>query len=770
MGEVWLADDPDRGRPAALKFINTRLGDARSRAALLAHEADCLARVDHRAVPRPLGCFEEQGEPFLALEAVLNEGAAATRSLTDLRGAPPRDWIAPVLEVCEALACAHAAGVVHRDIKPANVLIDSAGRASIIDFGVAAVIRNAPAERALTTGGSPLSMSPQQRAGEAPAPSDDVYAVGALMHELAFARAPSADVERAAAPANAGVDGDGAGPSLPAGLAGLIARCLQSEPGQRPADMQAVHDALAGIAGAELNATQAPAGFIAPRAAERIRPQSPHNAALASIAASEPQRGKVFPWRTLAAVSAAWMLLLALVLSARLPERTATVERIAAAASAPSTERSAGAATDPSTGQPIVAPFEYARLSRERAAMLDDVNRVLDIQQRLAERAVERWGGERWEAAAALAEQGDERFRDNDFPGAGALYGEAEAALLALEAQAASVAQAAVQAGLDRLEQGRDEEAIEQFELALAIDPTLVQASEGIERANSLDEVTALLAEAAAAERDGDLQRAVERYEAVLAIDDAQVVARDALLSLRAQLAQGRFDRLMSDGFAALASGDYSSARNAFGAAGKLRPGADAVRDALAQVDVEQRGNQIARLRRDAEAHARAERWSQALAAYQQVLAIDASLTFAQRGARQAEEMATLYERLEFYSSDVLRLTDGSIRQRAVGVLQQADAVANPGAELTERRNRLAAAVDSVTTPVVLSIESDNQTQVRILRAADLGRFERREVTLRPGRYTLVGTRDGYRDVREEITLLAGAAAPVVVVRCSEKI
>jgi len=71
---------------------------------------------------------------------------------------------------------------------------------------------------------------------------------------------------------------------------------------------------------------------------------------------------------------------------------------------------------------------------------------------------------------------------------------------------------------------------------------------------------------------------------------------------------------------------------------------------------------------------------------------------------------------------------------------------------------------------VRLRLESDGQTQVVIYRVGQYGTFSTRDVELLPGRYTVVGTRNGYRDVRREVVLPPGAAPAALTVRCEEPI
>lgn len=788
-GRVWLAEDVTTGDPVALKFLD-RLAEAdggvAARAALARHEVACMQRVTHPNVARALGVWEHDGEPFLAVQAVLGGGRGAgpgagadPRSLASLRGAPPGDWIGPVLQLADALAAVHAAGVVHRDVKAANVLIDRAGNALLVDFGVASASDGEAGGGVLHTGGSPLAMSPQQRAGEAPVPADDVYAFGVLLHELWCGRAATGP-----GPVNAG--------ELPGGeqlprLAGLLSACLARDAQERPAGMAVVRDRLAALATEELNATQAPASAADLRAAEQVR-ATPRRAAAAvgtAGAGAAPARGttRAVPWRLLAAVSGVWLLVLAGVLLTRFEPRVA-VPPVAAtdgaeadAASGVAPADAAGDATGApgggarsASGPAVAAPLAFARLRRERSNMMGDVDRVLDLQNDLEARAVERWAPTRFEEAVAAAERGDEFFQANDFASAREAYGEAQTLLEALAAEAGEAAAQAVAEGWAAYEAGRGEAAAASFELALAIDAQNEEAAQGLARARVLDEVLALREEAQALVRGGALREAAQRYEQLLALDDARADARDALARLRQRLDRSAFDMRMSEGFAALEAKDFDAARRAFEAARRLDPDAAAVSDALAQVGVEERAQRLAALGREAAALAEAERWREAAAVYEQALAIDASLRFARSGLAQARRMEELYERLSFYADDPLRLTDASVRQRAQAVLAQAQQATPRGPELESRQARLAELLEASARPVSVPFVSDGRTEVRILRVADLGTFQRRELALRPGRYTAVGTREGYRDVREEFVVPPGAEPPLVEIRCVEKI
>ncbi len=94
----------------------------------------------------------------------------------------------------------------------------------------------------------------------------------------------------------------------------------------------------------------------------------------------------------------------------------------------------------------------------------------------------------------------------------------------------------------------------------------------------------------------------------------------------------------------------------------------------------------------------------------------------------------------------------------------------DPGPKLSEQLRRASETLEIASTPVSVQLRSDGMTAITIYKIARLGEFAERELSLRPGTYTAVGTRRGYRDVRREFTVTAnGLSAPVTIV-CNEAI
>jgi serine/threonine protein kinase len=209
MGEVYLARDTRLSREVALKTLPEEQLANPTALARLQSEARAVAALSHPSIVSILDVGQESGTPFLVMEMV--EGRTLRQILGEER-LPLRRAVEIAAQIADALAAAHARGVMHRDLKPENVIITPAGQTKILDFGLAKVVRSfavspqdstvggiaAPVTAAGVVMGTVGYMSPEQVRG---APADhrsDQFAFGAILHEMvgglrAFARPTAAE-------------------------------------------------------------------------------------------------------------------------------------------------------------------------------------------------------------------------------------------------------------------------------------------------------------------------------------------------------------------------------------------------------------------------------------------------------------------------------------------------------------------------------------------------------------------------------------------------
>jgi eukaryotic-like serine/threonine-protein kinase len=192
MGEVYAAEDERLRREVAIKFISLRKATDENARRRFEREAQAASALNHPNICTIFEVSEHEGRPFLVME--LLDG----QDLRQICAAGPVE-ISSLLkwgtEITDALAGAHARGIVHRDIKPANVFVTLRGDAKVLDFGLAKLARSEHMEcsetvsfAATATGsvmGTVAYMSPEQARGELLDARTDLFSLGAVLYEIA---------------------------------------------------------------------------------------------------------------------------------------------------------------------------------------------------------------------------------------------------------------------------------------------------------------------------------------------------------------------------------------------------------------------------------------------------------------------------------------------------------------------------------------------------------------------------------------------------------
>ena len=425
------------------------------------------------------------------------------------------------------------------------------------------------------------------------------------------------------------------------------------------------------------------------------------------------------------------------------------------------------APVEPEIAVPALSEAELAALTEQAESLLAE---LLEQREALAARAAASWGDTTWTAYETTGRLAADALLAGDPAESVAQH---EAALVMgrnLLARSERLVADAIAAGFAALAGNDAALARSQFELALRIEPGNAAAQNGLARAASLPEVIAAMRRGDAHEQDGELQAAAAVYREVLAIDPEYAAARTALDSVNARIADARFASLITQGFAAIDARRFEEGAGHFAAALVLRPGSESARDGLAQAEQGLVQSEIRMAEVRATAFERTERWDEAIARYREALATDPTLAFAIEGLERAQQRADLDAKLTSLldEPDTL-LTDAGLRDGRL-IFDEARAVAEPGPKLGEQIERLGQLIELATTPIPVTLRSDNETEVTVYRVGPLGRFASHELELKPGRYTAVGQRRGYRDVRETFTVLPGAENGPVTVVCAEPI
>jgi hypothetical protein len=233
MGVVYLAEDEHLARKVAIKVLPPAFTRDRRRRDRLRLEARAAAALSHPGIATVYALLEIDDRLYLVCEFVRGETLRAEIG----RGLPSAETVIDIgVQVADALAAAHAAGVVHRDLKPDNVIRDETGRVRILDFGVAYIDPAArlPIQRLTDAGfliGTPAYMSPEQLEGAEVDARSDIFGLGVLLYELASGRQPFETTTPASTAARVlmavPVSLRDVNPAMPAPLEAIIFRCLE---------------------------------------------------------------------------------------------------------------------------------------------------------------------------------------------------------------------------------------------------------------------------------------------------------------------------------------------------------------------------------------------------------------------------------------------------------------------------------------------------------------------------------------------------------------
>jgi tRNA A-37 threonylcarbamoyl transferase component Bud32 len=273
MGTVVLAHDSVLDRRVAVKVLADHLAADEAFRQRFLREARLAARLCHPNIVQVYDAGED-GRPFLVMEYV--DGETVADRLT--RGArfSPDEVLTLATDLSGGLAHAHAMGIVHRDVKPHNVLLGPSGVAKLADFGIARALEDHGFTEIGTVLGTAHFMAPEQAAGAPVGPPADVFALGAVLRQVA-------------------------GDAAPTGLEPLIEAALAPDPNARPSAAD-LHASLSAMTETGTDPDAAPT-VVARPAPTRIAPPT---------RTGPPQRES---WRKPAAIALAALAVIVLLLA-----------------------------------------------------------------------------------------------------------------------------------------------------------------------------------------------------------------------------------------------------------------------------------------------------------------------------------------------------------------------------------------------------------------------------------------------------------------------
>jgi len=769
-GEVWRARDELRDTEVAIKILYSQFANSEPAWEVFQREFTLTARLNHPGVLRVY-------EPVRAPDATVLPMVLATGGdLRQMRGAPYTRILPMLIDIAAALEFAHARRIVHRDLKPSNILLDGAGRPLLADFGAGAT------EGDSTSGppGSPFSASPQQLAGEPARPADDIYGLGALAYELLSGYPPLYPAFDARKIATEPVPRLKPVKPIPARLELLVSWLLAKQARERPPSMRHVADEMNAVLQDTLGFDGTP-GETEAESESAMLAAAADNLTPAVMAEEEPLpqvdrvleleeidpgvlpkvdelRAQVVREQRARNRRRGWMIAAVLILVAGvayflLPGIASKHKVDISALNLPAAPTESDEAQDKKAGE---LATQHSALSK----------RIADLDAH----AAAQWGGADFAAARKSLDDIGGLLERRKIDAAQAPLGALDKSLTALEARQPAALAAQLAEGKRALAAGEFENSRQAYEMALKIEPSNAEATDGLSKVATASGVLPTLADAENAEHGGDLPKAQSLFADVLKRNPGNVSATEGLARVRKTQADNAFNAEMGAGLSALNEGRLAEARTHLDKAHQMRPDNAEVNAALQRAADTGSGRSLAELEQRAASLAAQERWSEALTIYEEALSRDPSLRFAIDGKAAVAPRAELGGRLQALIDRPERLAEEPVRVDAERLLARAKALPNQGPVIRSQVARLELLLPTFNQPVMLALESDNSTEVAIQRVGFFGAFERREVSLKPGKYTVTGKRSGFRDVRREITVAPGQSEQTIVIRCLEPI
>jgi tetratricopeptide (TPR) repeat protein len=423
-----------------------------------------------------------------------------------------------------------------------------------------------------------------------------------------------------------------------------------------------------------------------------------------------------------------------------------------------------------SPGLVPISPFEEAQRARQRQEAQAVLASLLRKQAELEALQVNDWAPEAYGTALEAARRGDEAYRTQNFSQATLAYQESDTGLQILQDAVPDVFNRALSDGLAAIENGDANLAIFHLSLALTLQADNLQAQRAMQRAETLNDVIALLSAADQSVAAGELSAAQATLEQALGLDQAHAGVRERLQRVRIQISDNAFSRVMSEGFAALQAGNSEAAISAFERALSMRPGSSQAQEAITQTR-DQLAVVSINAHRDAAVGLEAqEQWEAVMGEYDAALAIDANLVFALEGRDYAQKRLQLDRLLQDAMDRPQRLADAAVHAQVVQIYHTGRQLENPGLRLQSQLSVVEDLLNRAQVPVEVELLSDNATEVTLYQVGVLGRFQSQVLSLKPGSYVAVGTRPGYRDVRTEFVVGFDQGSDPVTVACTEEV
>lgn len=437
----------------------------------------------------------------------------------------------------------------------------------------------------------------------------------------------------------------------------------------------------------------------------------------------------------------------------------------------PSTDSPSVVSEQPSTEQldEEVLPFKNVELQRAQDQAKDILTQFAALQERVES---EQLGLEEHQATydgiIDDANTADSSFAQREYDTALMQYKDATRSLRNYVSDQEVAFSNAFTTGNDALSNRDFNEAQNYLGKAKKIKPFDLELIDALERLEKLPAVNTRLREARRAALQGDYDTAESELNTALGIDPLTQNLHDELTTLSTARESASYNEVISHANAALNANELENAKSGFEQALRMRPGEAAATTGLQQVNVKLASLNIANLKATAERFENSGQLRLALQSYQEALAVSPNLQFALAAQERIQTTLRLTQEIERVLADPAMLSSDQEFASAQELLVEAHQHDAMQATSAGKIQKLATLIETASKPLELVLVSDNELDIRLATVGNLGPFDRKTLSLRPGRYLITGSADGCRDVRKTIVVEEGMN-PVAIL-CNERI
>ncbi|MBT5700591.1 MAG: hypothetical protein HOI67_04000 [Gammaproteobacteria bacterium] len=723
--ESWIATHNQTGDRVLIRFMTTPLDD--DTWSSVNKRVSLLRGLVHQNISLIVEADIDDGiqylvEPYLTDSQILNVDDSGI-------------W--PLLQqILGALTYAHHLGITHGTLCPGNILVNTSGGVHITGFAMPFATEPADEQAYL---------SPQVLAGRDPGTDDDIYSLGCLLFRVLTGKRWEKGVELDL--------------PLDTHLERQLRAMLSESPFERPTTLLELRESLGNHF--EGSSTTIDSVAFSRRSA----------AVQEATTATTPdligkRQDQAIPLQRVL-IAGASLLFFAGLLFAFLPTNTPTGDTPSQNSA---TAVTANEATAIPETQPVVTPLETARLEMFQEQGEKLTRGILRQQLELEDTGVIFWGPIEYGDIGADLDAADNLYREKQFQSALDHYKAVSASLSQLQSRATSELQKHTAWGDAALLKGDVEAALTSFTIAVAIDRDNEDLRHKLGRAETLGEVQELVRQGQVFERNGELNDAKKAFKIASNIDSEWQPAKKGMSRVQGAIQKRNFQIAMSEGFLAISNNNFGAAREGFTRAKNILPNSSEPDDGFLQIEQSERNEIILGHQKKAVEHIASENWPGAIREYEAALSIADSLEFAVNGLVYAKSRLALKQKLQEFLSDPTLLQSDPGLAEASATLRLASRAQPKTDQLLNHIDILARLISTARIEIPVTINSDGKTDVIVRRHAALGEITSKKVYLIPGRYTVVGQRLGYRDVREDVVVLAGKPPPILEIASKERI